>query len=76
MIIHHQHAHGYTPRTEPDRYPTRASWPALGSVGYHVNDTKKQPVTLVLVHHQYYAVFRKGHINQILFNLQDFVICK
>ena len=62
---------GYTPRTTPDRYPTRESWPALGTHGTH----KGRPVQLLEIYFQWYALFKTGPASVMRANLQDFIPC-
>jgi hypothetical protein len=61
---------GFKPRTTPDRYPTRESWPAPGARGHH----KGRPVELMEIYFAYYALFKTGPYSVMRANLQDFEI--
>lgn len=61
---------GYKPRTTPDRYPDRASWPREGVTGHH----KGRPVKLMTIWHQYRALFQTGPYSTMNADLQDFVV--
>lgn len=63
---------GYKPRTTPDRYPTRADWPAPGTKGTH----KGRPVTLMTVYFAYRALFQTGPYSTMAADLQDFIPCE
>lgn len=63
---------GYTPKTAPDRYPTRADWPAPGTRGHH----KGRPVILMTVWHAYRALFQDGPYSTMAADLQDFIPCE
>ena len=70
MIIHHQDAPGFVRSSEPDRYPTRATWPRPGTTGHH----KGRSVTLLTIWHQYYATFQTGPASTMSASLQDFIV--
>ena len=61
---------GLKPRTTPDRYPTRESWPAPGARGHH----RGRPVELMEIYFAYYALFKTGPYSVMRANLQDFEI--
>lgn len=60
---------GYTHNPNPDRYPTRESWPKPGTKGTH----KDRPVELMTVWHQYRALFKTGPYSTMAADLQDFI---
>lgn len=61
---------GFKPKTTPDRYPTRGSWPRPGTTGHH----KGRPVQLIEVYFQHYALFKTGPYSTMAADLQDFVV--
>ena len=63
-------APGFKPRSEPDRYPTRESWPAPGARGH----VRGRPVQLMEIYFQYYALFQTGPYSVMRANLQDFIV--
>ena len=60
---------GYKPKTTPDRYPTRESWPRPGTIGHH----KGRPVELMEIYFQYYALFKTGPYSVMRADLQLFI---
>ncbi len=63
---------GYTHNPNPDRYPTRESWPAPGARGHY----KGRPVELMEIYFAYRALFKTGPYSTMAANLQDFVPCE
>lgn len=61
---------GFKPRTDPDRYPTRESWPRPGTFGHH----KGRPVKLMEIYFKYYALFQDSPHSVFRADLQDFVV--
>ena len=62
-------APGFKPNQAPDRYPTRADWPALGTHGTH----KGRPVQLLEIYFQWYALFKTGPYSTMRADLQQFI---
>jgi hypothetical protein len=63
---------GYVHNPLPDRYPTRESWPKIGTKGTH----KGRPVELMDIWHAYRAVFKTGPYSTMAADLQDFIPCE
>jgi hypothetical protein len=63
---------GYVHNPMPDRYPTRESWPKIGTKGTH----KGRPVELMDIWHAYRAVFKTGPYSTMAADLQDFIPCE
>jgi hypothetical protein len=63
---------GYVHNPLPDRYPTRKSWPKIGTKGTH----KGRPVELMDIWHAYRAVFKTGPYSTMAADLQDFIPCE
>jgi hypothetical protein len=63
---------GYVHNPLPDRYPTRESWPKIGTKGTH----KGRPVELMDIWHAYQAVFKTGPYSTMAADLQDFIPCE
>ena len=59
---------GYTHNPRPDRYPTRADWPAPGTKGTY----KGKPVVLKEIYFAYRALFKTGPYSVMAADLQDF----
>lgn len=63
------HAPGYVHNAAPDRYPTRADWPAPGTRG----TLNGRPVVLMEIWHAYRALFQTGRYSTCNANLQHFI---
>lgn len=61
---------GYKHDPTPDRYPTRADWPKLGTYGTY----KGRPVKLMDIYFEYYALFKTGPYSVMRGNLQKFIL--
>jgi hypothetical protein len=61
---------GFKPKTTPDRYPTRETWPRPGVYGHH----KGRPVQLMEIYFQHRALFKTGPYSTMAADLQDFVV--
>ena len=69
-VFETRHAPGYTPKSAPDRYPTRESWPAPGARGH----VRGRPVQLMEIYFQYYALFQTGPYSVMRADLQEFIV--
>ena len=61
---------GYVHDPTPDRYPTRADWPAPGARGM----LHGRPVVLMTIWHAYRALFQDSPYSVCNANLQHFII--
>ena len=68
--IEHRPAPGYMHNPAPDRYPTRADWPAPGTRG----TLNGRPVVLMEIWHAYRALFQTGRYSTCAANLQNFIV--
>lgn len=68
--MHESPIPGFKPKTTPDRYPTRESWPRPGTRGHH----KGRPVQLLEIYFHHYALFKDGPYSVFRADLQDFVV--
>lgn len=62
-------APGYVHNPAPDRYPTRADWPAPGTRG----TLNGRPVQLMEIYFAYRALFQTGPYSTCAANLQHFI---